>query len=184
MNKTEQKALLAILLDGDLLAAIDYIEKAGKPARSAKVEAGGVKPIPREIPKWPKGFSYIQEGTKGTARERVITERPTVLDGIAKAIFMREGRPGHLAIAPCGCTLYPDTALMCAACIAARNPEACRALIQAHLPVLDAFSATLTGCYADGKPRPSAPPRTRDFMISPHNGYYGEKDGFAAESAA
>ena len=33
MNATEQKALLAILHDGDLLAAIDYVEGACKPSK-------------------------------------------------------------------------------------------------------------------------------------------------------
>lgn len=231
MNASEQKALLAILLDGDLLAAIEYVEGARKPSKPAKADAdadAAPVPIPREIPTWPK-FAKPAGGA-------------ILAPGIAKAISTRANHPARnpLGVAPCGCTLYPDTALMCAACIKARNADACRALIVQHGDALDAFdqrtgftTARTTDAYRAlhdkydaqlaendaqmlaakaksveqfhiGEARkgilnrrgealaaldartPWRPVRTRDFMICPHNGYYGERDKheIVAEAAA
>lgn len=181
MNATEQKALLAILHDGDLLAAIDYVEKACKPS---KPKATWPAPIP----------------IKKSKASRFLPPRVA------------------LGVAPCGCTLYPDTARQCAACIAARSPDACRALIAEHeaeLNALDKARGFITARDADAyrvlhekydaelaklhpdrdygarlalitkrgediakldARLPWMPVRTRDFMINPHNGYYGERD--------
>ena len=160
MNKTERKALLKLLLDGDLLAAITYVECAGSPIPAKSDET--LKPIPREIPTWVKGWTVV--GENGKTR----VDRPTVSDATARAIFNRE-RPAALEVAACGCTLYIDTAYQCDLCIKLQSPDACRVLIAQHGPELRAYDAKMgfqSQCW-----------NGRDFMINPHNGYYGKRDG-------
>jgi len=146
MNTTEQKDLLKLLNAGDILGAYDYVEAAGKP-RKAKAATGTLKPLPRA--------------------------KRLHLPGAAARMKKWVPPPAHLAVAPCGCTLYPDSALQCAACIEQRNPAPCHGLIVQHDAALAAFDES----------QGFTVPASRDFMICPNNGYYGTRDTHTVEAA-
>lgn len=161
MKEAMHKALIRLWLKDDLMAAFSYVEEAkdlSVTERNALLDilrAGDLPGIAR----------YVRDAACAP-REQLKPRRAKF--GV---------HPKHLAVAPCGCTLYPDTARQCAACIAARSPEACRALIAAHEPALAAFDQSQgIGFRGYGAGRSYRSPRSRDFMINPHNGYYGLRD--------